>query len=145
MMKVNAIVSRKEKDPVDVVRPESNRAAGWMCFATFSLEDNNDFPASFTTGNELENLMREDPYCYSSDLMDADNLGVVRWSTTAKLGKVSIYPEVKEVVLRIYDTAVFSCRSERKFSAVNRIVTHDRTRLKYSIAGDQVFSISALK
>lgn len=54
------------------------------------------------------------------------------------------FPILFKVARRIYSTPVSSCASERVFSAVKRIVNHDRTRLSSGSLEDVVFLRSAL-
>lgn len=75
----------------------------------------------------------------ASDLM-ADNLGIARfWANHQRS-----FPCLSETALRIFATPVSSTASERNFSAVNRIVTHDRTRLSSTIIEDLVTARSFL-
>ncbi|KAI0567134.1 Zinc finger BED domain containing protein [Gracilaria domingensis] len=55
------------------------------------------------------------------------------------ISQEGVYPDLKKVALRIYATPVSSCSSERNFSAVNRIITADRSGLKSSLVEDILF------
>ncbi|KAI0558044.1 Zinc finger BED domain containing protein [Gracilaria domingensis] len=55
------------------------------------------------------------------------------------------YPDLSKVALRIYATPVSSSTSERNFSAVNRILTAERSRLKSDVIEDMLYLRSIAK
>jgi len=71
----------------------------------------------------------------------SDAMGVVRFWVSME----RILPSLAKVAYRIYGTPVSSSASERTFSAVNRIVTPDRSRLSPALVEDIVYCRSSLK
>lgn len=61
------------------------------------------------------------------------------------VGQEHIYPDLAKVSFRIFATPVSSASSERNFSAVNRILTSDRSRLDSSLLEDLMYARSAVQ
>jgi len=107
----------------------------------FSLEDVLDCPdLSSDDRDELSRYLGKNSSDGTADLM-SDAMGVVRFWVSME----RILPSLAKVAYRIYGTPVSSSASERTFSAVNRIVTPDRSRLSPALVEDIVYCRSSLK
>ncbi|KAI0563666.1 zinc finger BED domain containing protein [Gracilaria domingensis] len=61
------------------------------------------------------------------------------------ISQSALYPDLSKVALRLYATPVSSASSERNFSAVNRIVTADRSKLKSNLVEDMLYLRSMVR
>jgi len=93
---------------------------------SFRLEDAFDLPD--LPGPDSDTLSKYLWWNFPQSVMDVlkEDLGIAKFW----LSQVQMYPDLCSIALRFFATPVSSASSEGNFSAINRILSSDRSRLK---------------
>lgn len=129
-------MSRHQPVPLDDSRMTPNS----LGVKSFRLDDAFDFPDfSGTDTDGLSKYLGTSFARSTMDILSSENGLAEFWLTTEHS-----WPELTKIALRVLATPVSSCSSEHNFSAVNRIVTADRSRFKSDVLEDLIIVRSCI-